>query len=367
MGHGEHGKDLCLFELTGTRALGDCPEKRPWLRGSQAVHDGTGIGNGFDRLLRDGDFAGGGSAINLLLDPAVDAGVFELARGGLLRGGMGIDRVDVGIVLNVLDNHLGLDGIETRADMAGVKGLVATHCSAMVVLNADDPAVAGLNRGISRVYYFSATRPLATGAWLNRDALKVRLANGREETFPLAHIRLQERHNLENIMAALLLALDAGADPQACREVLAAFRGLHHRLEWVADLEGVSFYDDSKGTNVGAVATSLAHFDRPVILIAGGRDKDSDFSLLNDLIAARVKALVLIGETRERLAQVWQGLAPTYLADGMAAAVARAWELSRPGEVVLLSPACASFDMYKDYAQRGRDFQNLVRELNHAD
>jgi UDP-N-acetylmuramoylalanine--D-glutamate ligase len=237
----------------------------------------------------------------------------------------------------------------------------------LMVLNADDPAVAGFNRGIGRVYYFSATRPLTTGAWLESDAIKVRLAGGREEIFPLAHIRLKERHNLENIMAALLMALDAGADAGACREVLAAFRGLPHRLEFVADLKGVSFYDDSKGTNVGAVATSLAHFDRPVILIAGGRDKDSDFSLLSDLIAARVKALVLIGETRERLAQVWRGLAPAYLEDGMAAAVARAWELARPGEVVLLSPACASFDMYRDYAHRGQDFQNLVRELNHAE
>jgi len=236
----------------------------------------------------------------------------------------------------------------------------------LMVLNAGDPAVAGLNRGLSRVYYFSATRPLTTGAWLESGALKVRLAGGREEIFPLALIRLKERHNLENIMAALLLALDAGAGPDACREVLAAFRGLPHRLEWVADLKGVSFYDDSKGTNVGAVATSLTHFERPVILIAGGRDKDSDFALINDLIAARVKALVLIGETRERLAQVWQGLAPIYLADDMAGAVARAWELSRPGEVVLLSPACASFDMYRDYAQRGQDFQNQVRELNHA-
>jgi UDP-N-acetylmuramoylalanine--D-glutamate ligase len=235
------------------------------------------------------------------------------------------------------------------------------------VLNADDPAVAGLDRGLSRVYFFSATRPLATGAWLNHAAIQIRLAHREVETFPLEHIRLQGRHNLENVMAALLLALDAGADPNACRNVLATFRGLPHRLEFVADLGGVSFYDDSKGTNVGAVATSLAHFDRPVILIAGGRDKDSDFSLLNGPIAARVKALVLIGETRERLARVWQGLAPVYLADDMAAAVARAWDLSRPGEVVLLSPACASFDMYRDYAHRGETFQNLVRELNHAE
>jgi UDP-N-acetylmuramoylalanine--D-glutamate ligase len=234
------------------------------------------------------------------------------------------------------------------------------------VLNADDPAVAGLDRGVRRVYFFSATRPLATGAWLNHAAILVRLAGRQVETFPLAPIRLQGRHNLENVMAALLLALDAGADPNACRDVLATFHGLPHRLEWVADLGGVSFYDDSKGTNVGAVATSLAHFDRPVILIAGGRDKDSDFSLLNDLIAARVKALVLIGETRERLARVWQGLAPIHLADDMTAAVALARDLSRPGEVVLLSPACASFDMYRDYAHRGQTFQDLVRELSHA-
>jgi UDP-N-acetylmuramoylalanine--D-glutamate ligase len=205
------------------------------------------------------------------------------------------------------------------------------------VLNADDPAVAALNGGPGRTYRFSAARPLQEGAWLQNGAILVKLAGHPVEIFPLEAIRLQGRHNLENIMAALLLALDAGAQPAACREVLANFSGLPHRLEWVADLGGVSFYDDSKGTNVGAVATSLAHFDRPVILIAGGRDKDSDFSLLNDLIAARVKALVLLGETRERLARVWRGLAPIHPADDMAAAVALAWELARPGEVVLLS------------------------------
>jgi UDP-N-acetylmuramoylalanine--D-glutamate ligase len=234
------------------------------------------------------------------------------------------------------------------------------------VLNTDDPAVAAMNGGPSRIYRFSATRPLGAGAWLADDNLLVKLYGRQAEIFPVKHIRRKESHNLENVMAALLLALDAGADPGACREVLATFRGLPHRLEWVADLRGVSFYDDSKGTNVGAVARSLAHFDRPVILIAGGRDKDSDFSVLNDLIAARVKALVLLGETRERLARVWQGLAPAYPVDDMAAAVAQAWDLARPGEVVLLSPACASFDMYQDYAHRGRTFQKLVRELSHA-
>jgi UDP-N-acetylmuramoylalanine--D-glutamate ligase len=236
----------------------------------------------------------------------------------------------------------------------------------LTVLNADDPAVAALNHRESRVYYFSANRVLQTGAWLENNALQVRLAD-RQATFSLERIRLAGAHNLENIMAALIMALDAGADPEACREVLATFGGLPHRLEWVADIGGVSYYDDSKGTNVGAVARSLAHFDRPVILIAGGRDKDSDFSLVNDLIRTRVKALVLIGETRERLALAWQGLAPAYLAGDMAAAVAQAQALAEPVDVVLLSPACASFDMYRDYAHRGQTFQQAVRELKYGE
>jgi UDP-N-acetylmuramoylalanine--D-glutamate ligase len=194
----------------------------------------------------------------------------------------------------------------------------------------------------------------------------VRLAEGQEEVFPRSRIRLPGRHNLENVMAALLLTLDAGADPGACREVLADFQGLPHRLEWVADLGGVEFYDDSKGTNVGAVAQSLAFFDKPVILIAGGRDKDSDFTLLNSVIREHVKALVLLGETRERLLQVWQGQAPAYGAADLRDAVTQAYHLARPGEVVLLSPACASFDMFQDYAHRGRIFQQIVGELKDA-
>ncbi|MCK9376063.1 MAG: UDP-N-acetylmuramoyl-L-alanine--D-glutamate ligase [Syntrophobacterales bacterium] len=261
-----------------------------------------------------------------------------------------------------LDRYTGYDAyIASKAGLFRRQG-----AGDLMVLNADDPAVAALDQGRSRVYYFSAERSLTTGAWLSNGAIQVRLANGTAEAFPLDRIRLTERHNLENIMAALLMALDAGADPAACREVLAQFAGLPHRLEWVADLGGVAFYDDSKGTNVGAVACSLAHFDRPVVLIAGGRDKDSDFTLLNDLIRARVKALVLLGETREHMARIWHGLAPSYPADDMAAAVARAWQLADPGDVVLLSPACASFDMYRDYAHRGQTFQHVVRELEHA-
>jgi UDP-N-acetylmuramoylalanine--D-glutamate ligase len=266
-------------------------------------------------------------------------------------------------LLNITPDHLDRYPGGFAAYVASKARLFARQGQGdLTVLNADDPAVASLNHRQSRVYYFSQNRVLQHGAWLENRALQVRLAD-RQATFPLERLRLAGRHNLENIMAALIMALDAGADPEACQAVLATFRGLPHRLEWVADIRGVSYYDNSKGTNVGAVARSLAHFDQPVILIAGGRDKDSDFSLLNDLIRARVKALVLVGETRERLALAWQGLAPAYLVDDMASAVVQASELAEPGDVVLLSPACASFDMYRDYAHRGHTFQQAVREL----
>ena len=234
------------------------------------------------------------------------------------------------------------------------------------VLNYDDPAVRSLGNNAGRVFYFSSQEPLQAGAWLESEAVRVMLPGNLDARFPLKDIRLPGLHNLENVMAALLLALDAGAAAGACRELLARFPGLPHRLEWVAQIRGVDFYDDSKGTNVGAVARSLAFFAQPVILIAGGRDKDSDFSLLSPLIRERVKALVLMGETRELLARTWNGLVPAYLAADMAAAVARAWELAKPGEVVLLSPACASFDMFRDYAHRGETFQKLVEELQDA-
>ena len=234
------------------------------------------------------------------------------------------------------------------------------------VLNYDDPAVRSLGAEGGRTFYFSSSQTLKEGAWLTEGALRVLLPDLVNEFFPLEKIRLPGRHNLENAMAALLLALNAGAQPAACREVLARFSGLPHRLEWVAKIRGVDFYDDSKGTNVGAVARSLTFFAQPVILIAGGRDKDSDFSLLSPLIRERVKALVLLGETKELLARTWNGLTPAHLADDMQAAVIKAYELAAPGEVVLLSPACASFDMFKDYAHRGETFQKLVEELKDA-
>jgi len=269
-------------------------------------------------------------------------------------------------LLNITPDHLDRHS-SLNAYIASKAGLFRNQGPAdLAVLNYDDLLVRPLTPGAGRVYYFSTEGILDRGAWLAAGAIQVGLAAGWREPFPLGDICLPGRHNLENIMAALLLALDAGADPQACRAVLARFRGLPHRLEFVAEVGGVQFFDDSKGTNVGAVARSLAYFEAPVILIAGGRDKDSDFTLLAKLIREHVKALVLLGETRESLARVWEGLAPAHLAADMADAVRQAFKLAEPGEVVLLSPACASFDMFRDYAQRGEIFQKSVQEVAHG-
>ncbi|MFP3867462.1 MAG: UDP-N-acetylmuramoyl-L-alanine--D-glutamate ligase [Desulfobacteraceae bacterium] len=237
----------------------------------------------------------------------------------------------------------------------------------LAVLNADDPWVAPLAAQLRpQICLFSTQKPVRTGAWRAGGALCVRLASGLEAEFPVADIKLSGHHNQENIMAALLLALNLGASPRSCRQVLESFPGLPHRLQWVATIDGVRFYDDSKGTNVGAVTRSLAHFTDPLILIAGGRDKGGDYGPLAPLIRERVKALILIGEARQNMAAALGHLANTQLAADLPQAVQLAWEEARAGDVVLLSPACSSFDMFKDYAERGKVFQASVRGLENG-
>ncbi len=237
----------------------------------------------------------------------------------------------------------------------------------VAVLNADDPCVAPLAQDLTgQVYFFSRRRVLSLGAWQAGETLQVRLTNGLQASFPVAALALQGGHNWENIMAALLLALEMGADPQACAAVLARFQGLPHRLQWVACLGGVDYYDDSKGTNVGAVVRALEHFQRPVVLIAGGRDKGGDYAPLLPQVRAKVRQAILLGEARDILAAALAGQTAVQLAADMTEAVRLAAAAALPGDVVLLSPACSSFDMFRDYAERGRAFQQAVQELRHG-
>jgi len=184
---------------------------------------------------------------------------------------------------------------------------------------------------------------------------------GRVEAFPTAGYRLKGVHNLDNIMAALASTLLLGCDAGQAQKAVEGFRGLPHRMELVAVIKGVSWYNDSKGTNVGSVVKSLESFERNVTLIAGGRDKGGDYAPLAQLIGERVKHMILIGEAREKIAAALGALTEIRMAESLEEAVELARDLTPSGGVVLFSPACSSFDMFKNYEERGECFAALVK------
>jgi UDP-N-acetylmuramoylalanine--D-glutamate ligase len=237
----------------------------------------------------------------------------------------------------------------------------------ILVLNADDPYASQLDlrwQALSEppdVYYFSRKQKVR-GAFA-MDGKVVFSFNGSEHALDPASFGIAGVHNVENAMAAALLALTAGCGIDAVTSALQTFRGLEHRLEPVRELDGVRYINDSKGTNVGAVLKSLESYSVPVVLIAGGRDKDGDFRQLRDLVRDKVKALVLIGEAASKIHDALGDLTQTFYEPDLGSAVKRCRACAQAGDIVLLSPACASFDMFRDYEDRGRQFKTLVLEL----
>jgi UDP-N-acetylmuramoylalanine--D-glutamate ligase len=191
--------------------------------------------------------------------------------------------------------------------------------------------------------------------------LWVDLGDGKRHCFSLNKVGIGGVHNRENMTAAIATTLLAGGDEGAIQSGLESFRGLPHRLEFVAEIEGVLFYNDSKGTNVGATEKALDSFDRPIVLIAGGQAKGVEFGSLASKIENKVKRLILIGEAAGRIRDEVGNATSTLEVGSMDDAVKEAWRSAESGDVVLLSPACASFDMFKDYTHRGVVFKNAVR------
>jgi len=184
-----------------------------------------------------------------------------------------------------------------------------------------------------------------------------------EGTFGLEKCKLLGLHNLENMACAIACAKADEIPDLAIQQTLDSFQGLPHRIEWVAEIDGTNYYDDSKGTNVGAVVMSLASFDQDVVLILGGKDKGGDYAPLKPLVRNKVRGLILIGEAKEKIAAALGDATATVVASTMREAVQEARRLSVPGGTVLLSPACSSFDMFRDYHDRGLQFQQAVKEL----
>jgi UDP-N-acetylmuramoylalanine--D-glutamate ligase len=276
-------------------------------------------------------------------------------------------RPQVAVLLNITADHL-----DRYADMdayaaAKARIFAAQTANDNAVVNLDDDlAVAVSNDVPSRRLGFSVTRPLAEGAWLGADGadgLMVRLPDGPTERYPAILPGLVGRHNQANALAALLAGRLAGATPAQAQSALLAFRPLEHRMELVAETGGVAYYDDSKGTNVGAVVASLDGFPRPVVLIAGGRDKGGDYAPLAAVLQKFGRAAVLIGEAADKMQAAFAGKLPIERAATMDDAVEAARRLAQPGDAVVLSPACSSFDMFRDYKHRAEVFRAAVARV----
>jgi len=272
-------------------------------------------------------------------------------------------RPQISVLLNITEDHL--DRYPSYGDYVGAKVRIFANQNSgdLAVLNSDDPIVMRFEERIkARKVLFSLQGKLDEGAFSNGRTISLKRA-GKEEKYSLAKTPLKGIHNVENMMAALTAARTFGCSKKAIQGALNRFQGLEHRLEFVREIKGVRFYNDSKGTNVGSVVKSLQSFSEPVILIAGGKDKNGDLSPLEALIQKRVKHLILIGEAKERMNRELGGLTDTVMAETMEEAVLLAHRSAKAGEVVLLSPACSSFDMFKDYKQRGKVFKEAVKRL----
>jgi UDP-N-acetylmuramoylalanine--D-glutamate ligase len=268
----------------------------------------------------------------------------------------------IGVFLNLSEDHLDRYADLDAYGEAKLRLFARQGADDVAVLNGGDPWLrARAGRFAARRLWFGAGEGVAVRA----DAAAIRLRlDGREEVYPLRDVVLPGAHNRENMMAAIAAARAFGVAPDAVQRALERFRGLEHRLELVRERDGVRWVNDSKGTNVGAVVKSLEGFGaRQVVLLAGGIDKGGDYGLLRDPVRRAVKRAVLFGAAREMLAGVLAGATEIERAESLADAVGRAAAAAHAGDTVLLSPACASFDMFRDYADRGRQFRALVEAL----
>ena len=271
-------------------------------------------------------------------------------------------RPRVALCLNLSEDHL--DRYDGLASYGAAKARIfaAQHPDDVAVLNRDDPWVWGLREELgARVVSFGWSE-VEEGAFVTEDAVVWR-GNGDEERFPLRDVRLRGVHNVENVMAAVCAAKAVGVEGRHIRTAAKRFPGIEHRLEFVRELDGVRYFNDSKGTNVGAVQKSLASFDGPIVLIAGGVHKGGSYRGLEPLVRDRVRRLILLGASAGIMKDALGTLADTVVVKDLREAVREARAAARGGDVVLLSPACSSFDMFENYSERGRVFKELVQAL----
>jgi UDP-N-acetylmuramoylalanine--D-glutamate ligase len=271
-------------------------------------------------------------------------------------------RPRIAALLNITPDHL--DRYPDMAAYQQAKWRLFENQTARdhAILNADDPQ-SGPPMRAGRTALFSRKQIPERGIYLRHGEIYSNLWGKEEAVFKVDRLKLRGVHQVENVMAAVAMALLCSAPVAGVRHVLAEFRGLPHRMEFVRTVRGAQYINDSKGTNVGAVLKSLEGMTAPVILIAGGKEKGCDFGPLRAPIQKKVKRLILIGEAAEKMAHTFSDATAIERADSIEMAVQKAAAFAAPGDVVLLAPACASFDMFRDYQDRGDRFRQAVAAL----
>lgn len=291
-------------------------------------------------------------------DSALDWCVLEVSSFQL--DGASSFAPEVGIVLNVTPDHLDrYPDFEAYAASKFSMFRKKTAVQQTAVINADDPVCRRWASALDEPKLFFSRKEASAAAFTDGRTLIVRARDGRQHHFDLSRWALRGGHNLENLMAASLAVLHCGVDPGIVQQTINTFRPSPHRMEWLGTVHGVGFINDSKGTNVGAVMKALESCTQPVVLLLGGRSKKTDFRELAAVCAQKVRAVVGFGETGPQAAAELSASVPTVVAKDLEEAFHEAVVRARPGDVVLLSPACASFDQYPNYGARGDHFRTL--------
>ena len=338
-----------IIAITGTNGKSTCTSLIAEIisQSGKTVHAGGNLGTPFISLLDQGD---------------ADYRILELSSFQM-EATSGLHPI-VSVILNISPDHM--DRHKDFKSYVELKEKIFAHQTQndFLILNQDDPNTRNLGKGCpAERILFSTQTELDKGIFLRGNRIIARFQNNEREMISLESLSKGMRWQVENILPAIAVALLLDVSQEAILQALKNFTVLEHRLEWVRTMNGIDFVNDSKGTNVGSVCKSLNTFDCPIILIAGGKDKETDFSPLKSLMKEKVKHLVLIGETRDKFKGILNGSFGYEESDSLEEAVRLAKAKADDGDVVLLSPACASFDMFKDYEDRGNRFKTIVKNL----
>ncbi len=267
----------------------------------------------------------------------------------------------IGVMTNLTPDHIDWHGSFDSYGDAKARLFETQHADGYAVLNADDPIVAGWDRRTrAHPVWFSLTKPVENGTWLGDDGV---LFSRGDRVMLASEIPMPGRHNVENVAAAISATRIAGAAPEQIRSAVMSFPGVEHRIEFVRELGGVRYYNDSKATNVDATMKAIDAFPGGLWIILGGKDKGSDYTVLGDPLRAKAHAALLIGAAADKIASHLGGAVPLIRSGDIQNAVRTAHERARQGDIVLLAPACASFDQFDSYEHRGRVFKQLVNAL----